>query len=149
MACRDKAAHDKPQQPLLFCPGIGHLTHLPDTDIPQHTSLASRIPTRRLLDRPVGIGRLFDRLAVESVMYHTFSITTGLWSETERASYNFDLELWDRAERLDRSLFFPGALRGPNSPVLGVPVSLFRIALCLRRYFSDGYPHWPELPRFV
>ncbi|RSL60492.1 hypothetical protein CEP54_006735 [Fusarium duplospermum] len=119
-----------------------------DIDVPQHISAASRIITLRLLNRPVGIGRLFDRLAVESVMYHTFSITTGLWSETERVSYDFDPEFWDRAEKLlDRSLFFPGAPRGLNSPVLGVPVSLFRIALFLRRYFSNGCPRSAEFER--
>ncbi|KAM0426558.1 hypothetical protein ACHAPT_008250 [Fusarium lateritium] len=112
-----------------------------DIDVPQHISAASRILTLRLLNRPVGIGRLFDRLAVESVMYHIFSITTGLWSDTKRISYDFDPEFWDRAERLlDRSLFFPGAPRGLNSPVLGVPVSLFRIALSLRRYCSTSHP---------
>lgn len=104
------------------------------TDIPRHLEAATNIITLRLSDHPVGLDRLFDLLAVESVLYHIFHAATGLWSESEQPDYRFDINFWTRAEALlDRSTFFPWASRSLNSPVLGVPISLFRLAILLRQ----------------
>jgi hypothetical protein len=103
-------------------------------DIPRHLEAATNIITLRLLDRPVGLDRLFDKLAVESVLYHIFHAATGLWSESKQPDYRFDINFWTRAEALlDRSTFFPWASRSLNSPVLGVPISLLRLAILLRQ----------------
>lgn len=100
---------------------------------------ATRIVTVRVLDQPAGLSQLFDRLAVESVMYRIFLLMTGLWSDSTGPDYEYDSLFWDRAERLlERSTFFPGTSKSFNSPVLGVPVCLFRITMLLRQFFRGG-----------
>ncbi|RMJ09413.1 hypothetical protein CDV36_010967 [Fusarium kuroshium] len=109
-------------------------------DIPRHVSAATRIVTLRLLNRPESMPRLFDRLAIESVVYQTFLVTTGLWSDRSELSYDFNPDFWDGAEKLlERSVLFPGNLRALNSPVLGVPLSLFRLVLLLRQCYRVGF----------
>jgi len=110
------------------------------TDIPMHVDAATRILTMRLLNGYMTIDHLFDRLAVESVLYQIFLVTTGLWTQPPGEDYDFDAEFWHRAEGLlDRSTFFPGRSTSFNSPVLGVPVSLFRLALTLRQQYRTGF----------
>ncbi|KAJ3533901.1 hypothetical protein NM208_g7776 [Fusarium decemcellulare] len=122
---------------LLYLHGV--MSWDTEIDCPQHVHAAARILTLRLLRRPVGIGRLFDRLAIESVMYQMFGMMTGLWSDSTQADYKFDLSFWEGAEKLlGRSTLLPGASRGFDSPVLGIPVSLFRTVLSLRQYFRSG-----------
>ncbi|RSL97982.1 hypothetical protein CEP52_010631 [Fusarium oligoseptatum] len=109
-------------------------------DIPRHVSAATRIVTLRLLNRPESMPRLFDRLAIESVVYQTFLVTTGLWSDRSELSYDFNPDFWDGAEKLlERSVLFPGNPRALNSPVLGVPLSLFRLVLLLRQCYRVGF----------
>lgn len=109
-------------------------------DIPRHLNAATNIITLRLLDSPTGIKGLFDILAVESVLYHIFHVMTGLWSDLTEPDYHFDINFWTRAETLlNRSTFFPRASRSLNSPVLGVPVSLYRLALLLRQHCRNSF----------
>lgn len=116
------------------------------TDIPMHLNAATRILTLRLLDRSITIDHLFDRLAVESVLYQIFLVTTGLWTQSARSDYNFDPEFWGRCESLlDRLTFFPGRSTSFNSPVLGVPASLFRLALTLRAQYRCHNDADPEM----
>lgn len=119
------------------------------TDIPMHVHAATRILTLRLLSRDRTIEHLFDRLAVESVLYQMFLVTTGLWSRPPEEGSHFDAEFWLRAEELlDRSTIFPGRSTSFNSPVLGVPVSLFRLSLTLRQqYRADAPPDMNVLRR--
>ncbi|KAH6983706.1 fungal-specific transcription factor domain-containing protein, partial [Ilyonectria destructans] len=103
-------------------------------DLPHHVAAATHILASRLLDRRWRITRLFDRLAVESVLYQIFLVTTGLWSDSTGFYADFYADFWTQAERLlDRSLLFPTCSTSLNSPVLGVPVSLFRVTLSLRQ----------------
>lgn len=105
-----------------------------DDDIPRHLTAATRILNLRLFSRSLSIDRLFDRLAVESVLYQIFLVTTGLWSDSAGLGYDFDIDFWNRAEKLlNRSMFFPGRSTSLNSPVLGIPASLFRLTLSLRQ----------------
>lgn len=84
--------------------------------------------------------RLFDRLAVESVISQTFLVTMGLWSDRSELCYDFDPGFWDEAEiLLERSILFPGNPRALNSPVLGVPVSLFRLVTLLGQCYRAGF----------
>lgn len=122
---------------LLFIHGcMGQGTY---SDTPQHVSAATRILSMRLFSSESSIKRPFDRLAVESVLYQIFLITTGLWSEDIPLDYQFDLEFWLKAERLlNRSIIFPDGSNSLNSPVLGVPVSLYRLALSMKQQFQDA-----------
>lgn len=117
---------------LLYLHGcMGRGTY---TDIPQHVSAATRILTLRLFSSESNITSPFDRLAVESVLYQIFLVTTGLWSEDMPLDYDFDTQFWLKAEfLLDQSLMFPNGSNILNSPVLGVPVNLFRLALSLKQ----------------
>ena len=104
------------------------------SDIPRHVNAATRILTMRLLEGQIQIKRLFDRLAIESLLYQIFLATTGLWLDPVGLDYEFNAEFWFRAEDLlERSTFFPDQPRSVNSPVLGVPVSLFRLTLSLKQ----------------
>jgi hypothetical protein len=90
----------------------------------------------------LGISRSFDRLAVESVLYQIFLVTAGLWSDPVGLDYNFDSEFWTDAERLlERSVLFPGQSNVLNSPVLGVPVTLFRLVLSLKGQYQRRWQH--------
>lgn len=109
-------------------------------DIPRHLNAATNIITLRFFHRPTGIDRLFDILAVESVLYHIFHVMTGLWSDLAEPDYQFNIDFWTQAETiLNRSTFFPRASRSLNSPVLGVPASLFRLALLLRQQCRKSF----------
>lgn len=119
---------------FLQCVGIGTYT-----DIPMHVNAAIRIIKTRLLDRHKTVHRLFDRVAVKSVLYQIFLATTGLWTQEAEAEYKFDAVFWTRAEDfLDRSTIFPGQPISLNSPVLGVPISLFRLSFMLQKQYGSG-----------
>lgn len=108
------------------------------TDIPTHVSAATRILSMRLLSSQLSIKRPFDRLAVESVLYQIFSVSTGLWFEDPPLVYQFDPQFWLRAEQLlDQSVLLPDGSNSLNSPVLGVPVSLYRLTLFLKQQFRQ------------
>lgn len=110
------------------------------TDIPRHVNAATRILTMRLFNGPLSISRSFDRLAVESVLYQIFLVTTGLWSDQIPLDYDFDARFWLQAEKLlDQSKLFPGRSNSLNSPVLGVPVTLFRLALSLKQRYQSPF----------
>ncbi|KAF5552696.1 transcriptional regulatory [Fusarium mexicanum] len=116
------------------------------SDIAQHVTAATRIVTLRLLDKPAGIQRLFDRLAVESVIYQQFLLSTGLWSESSQCDFVFDPDFWNGVEKLlDRSTLLSGAPWNVESPVLGVPLSFFRTAMILRECYRSGVSLEPEV----
>ncbi|KAJ4299572.1 hypothetical protein N0V90_004818 [Kalmusia sp. IMI 367209] len=125
---------------LLYLHGcMGRGTYF---DIPRHLNAATQVLALRLFKQTPTIGSPFDRLAVESVLYQIFLVTTGLWSDEEvnhRLDYDFDLDFWLRAERLlDQSRVFPGQSDSLNSPVLGVPAPLFRLALTLKQMYQGA-----------
>ncbi|KAM5357003.1 hypothetical protein ACJZ2D_016715 [Fusarium nematophilum] len=100
------------------------------------------ILTLRLLDRPVGITRLVDRIAIESTLYQIFLVTTGLWSDSTGLHHDLYADFWTQAERLlDRSMFFPRRPMSLNSPVLGIPVSIFRLTRSLRQQCRSRFPY--------
>jgi hypothetical protein len=127
---------------LLYLHGcMGRGTY---TDIPRHVNAAIRILTLRLLERPKQISRPFDRLAVESVLYQVFLVTTGSWSNPIDIEYRFDSHFWLQAEKLlAHSTLFPNRSMSFNSPVLGIPFTLFRLALSIRQLYQD--PHGVDL----
>ncbi|VUC28085.1 unnamed protein product [Clonostachys rosea] len=118
-------------------------------DIPQHIQAGMRLLTLHVLNKPLVASRLFDRLSLESVMYAVFLSTAGLWSDSTGFDLTFDHIFWNRAEEvLGQTNFFPENSGSSDSPVLGVSVSLFRIALSVRHVFRTGIlPEPSELQR--
>ena len=105
-------------------------------DIPFHLRAATRIIKLRLLHSPAFvITKPFDRLAVESVLFQIFLVTTAHWSkQSEKHDYVFDVKFWlDCESLLTRSTMFPGRSTSCNSPVLGIPVPLFKLNLTIKR----------------
>lgn len=111
-------------------------------DVPRHLNAATRVLALRLFKQTPIIGSLFDRLAVESVLYQIFLVSTGLWSDenvNRRLEFDFDLDFWLRAEKLiNESSVFPGQSSAMNSPVLGAPVGLFRLALTVKQMYQGA-----------
>ncbi|KAM0083143.1 hypothetical protein ACKRZS_005089 [Fusarium odoratissimum] len=110
-------------------------------DQPQHVSAAIKIIISRVLNATSADLSAFLRLALESVLYQVFLLNNGLWSSA--TSYislqSLNSEFWARSERLlehpDNMDF---ALLSLNSPVLGMPLAVMRLAtflgqLCLGR----------------
>jgi hypothetical protein len=115
------------------------------SDIPRHLDAAAKILTLRFFDGPSIFTRPFDRLAVESVLYQIFLVTTGLWSDQGPLDYNFDPQFWLQAEKLlDATAMFPERSNIFNSPVLGVSVALFRLALTLKKIYQNPQPQDEE-----
>ncbi|KAH8811146.1 hypothetical protein F5884DRAFT_266658 [Xylogone sp. PMI_703] len=107
------------------------------SDISRHLDAARSIVELRLLEQSTDLDkptRPTDILVIESILYHMFHMTTGLWSDLSEPDYVFDLDFWSRAEiRLGQSSSVPGSLMSYNSPVLGVPISLLRLTILLRQ----------------
>jgi len=98
-------------------------------DIPPHLHAAMRVLTLRFFEVPSTTLQPFDRLALESVLYQIFLTSTVLWTDGAPLA-SFDLRFWLQAEKLlEQSVMFPGKPISLNSPVLGVPVALFRLAI--------------------
>jgi hypothetical protein len=112
---------------LLYLHGcMGKGTYL---DIPPHLHAAMRVMTLRCFEKPITILRPFDHLALESVLYQIFLTTTVLWSDPSPLT-EFDLRFWLKAEDfLAKTVMFPNKPHSLNSPVLGVPVALYRLAI--------------------
>ncbi|EXJ60026.1 hypothetical protein A1O7_04175 [Cladophialophora yegresii CBS 114405] len=129
---------------LLYLHGcMGRGTY---NDIPRHVNAAIRILKLRLMERPLStsISRPFDRLAVESVLYQVFLVTMGSWcgGRLERVAYTFDAAFWLRAENLlAQSMLFriPSTSISTNSPVLGVPLDLFKLVLSIKRLWESPF----------
>jgi hypothetical protein len=112
---------------LLYLHGcMGKGTYL---DIPPHLHAAMRVISLRLFETPITILRPFDHLALESVLYQKFLTNTVLWSDRSPLT-DFDLLFWLKAEHfLNKTVMFPNKPHSLNSPVLGVPVALYRLAI--------------------
>lgn len=105
-------------------------------DIPPHLHAAMRVLTLRFFEIPTTMLQPFDCLALESVLYQIFLTSTVLWTDAAPLA-EFDLRFWLKAEQLlERSILFPGKSTSVNSPVLGVSVSLFRLAIQTRQAFQ-------------
>ncbi|KAH7396298.1 hypothetical protein BKA66DRAFT_454846 [Pyrenochaeta sp. MPI-SDFR-AT-0127] len=117
---------------LHGCVGLGT-----SSDIPPHLSAAMNLLTLRLSESPLKISRPFDRLALESVLYQVFLGSTGLWSDSV-PYHSFDLQFWLQTELLlEQSILFPGHSYTLNSPVLGIPVPLYRLAIQVKNMYQN------------
>ena len=116
------------------------------SDIPMHLDAATRIIQLRFMGSgSTVLHRLFDRLAVESVMYQIFLVSTGCWAGTDahvHSHYKFDPHFWLQCEALlARSTIFPGQSASRNSPVLGVPWALFKLILTIKQLLGSPLQH--------
>ncbi|KAI7771025.1 hypothetical protein LZL87_004812 [Fusarium oxysporum] len=110
-------------------------------DQPQHVSAAIKIIISRVLNATSADLSAFLRLALESVLYQVFLLNNGLWSSA--TSYvslqSLNSEFWARSEKfLEHPTNLDFALLSLNSPVLGMPLAVMRLAtflgqLCLGR----------------
>ncbi|KAF5253339.1 hypothetical protein FANTH_1751 [Fusarium anthophilum] len=110
-------------------------------DQPQHVSAAIKIIVSRIMNVTSTDLTAFLRLALESVLYEVFLLNNGLWSSANSyiSLQSLDPEVWARSEKLlehPRNLDFH--LLSLNSPVLGMPLAVMRLAtvlgqLCLGR----------------
>jgi hypothetical protein len=108
-----------------------------------HLNAAAQIIRLRFLHDPsFTISRPFDRLAVESVLYQIFLVTTGCWGgDPVHIDYHFDCKFWLDCEKLlTRSTIFPGQTTSCNSPVLGVPLALLKLVLTLKQLYQCSMP---------
>ncbi|CVK99372.1 uncharacterized protein FMAN_02214 [Fusarium mangiferae] len=110
-------------------------------DQPQHVSAAIEIITSRILNATSADLSAFLRLSLESVLYQVFLLNNGLWSSA--TSYEslqpLNAEFWARSEKLlEHPTNLDLSLLSLNSPVLGMPLAVMRLAtflgqLCLGR----------------
>ncbi|KAF5680462.1 hypothetical protein FDENT_8401 [Fusarium denticulatum] len=110
-------------------------------DQPQHVSAAIKIIISRILNATSTDLTTFLRLALESVLYQVFLLNNGLWSSVNSyvSFQSLNSEFWALSEKLlehPTSLDF--SLLSINSPVLGMPLAVMRLAtylgqLCLGR----------------
>jgi hypothetical protein len=91
-------------------------------------------------NHPVSLNTPVGTLAAESVLYHMFHVMTGLWSEGIEAGKKLTIGFWIQVEDLLNQATSPDGSGITNSPVLGVPAPLLRLALMLRRLY-----HYPTL----
>lgn len=113
------------------------------SDIPPHLNAAMMILNIRLLNGETKISRPFERIALESVMFQIFLVNTELWSErmpAEKFTQHFK-RFWVNSEKLvDRSPAYEGPY-SLNSPVLGVPAPLFRLAMQAKEEYQKLAPY--------
>ncbi|KAG9504850.1 hypothetical protein J7337_004829 [Fusarium musae] len=110
-------------------------------DQPQHVTAAIKIISFRILNSRSTDLTTFLRLALESVLYQVFLLNNGLWSSANSyvSLQSLNSEFWALSEKLlenPTSLDF--SLLSINSPVLGMPLAVMRLAtflgqLCLGR----------------
>ncbi|KAL7949506.1 hypothetical protein V8C42DRAFT_311082 [Trichoderma barbatum] len=115
------------------CIGLGTYA-----DVPRHVKAATQILKLRHVREPVKSNRFLDRIAIESILYQIFLTTMGLWSDFVLHDFNFDSDFWAQAELLLNGWrpLFPGSPTSVNSPVLGIPISLFRTIILLRQQWQ-------------
>ncbi|KAF4442594.1 hypothetical protein FACUT_1906 [Fusarium acutatum] len=114
-------------------------------DQPQHVSAAIKIIISRILNATSADLTTFLRLALESVLYQVFLLNNGLWSSTTSyiSLHSLDSEFWARSEKLlEHPTNLDFSLLSINSPVLGMPLAVMRLAtflgqLCLGREFAN------------
>lgn len=110
--------------------------------MPRHVEAAIKLVKIRLLNSPnLTLRTPFERIAVESVLYQVFLITMGSWTTPRLYDFDFDPNFWSRAERLlAQSKLFPEQPDYLNSPVLGIPVRLFRLVLSVTQLYRSESP---------
>lgn len=95
----------------------------------------------RLFDNPLTLQRPFDYVALESVLYQVFLTSTGLWTD-DACDDDFNLDFWLRAEiMLQTTRLLPDEPHSVNSPVLGVPVELFRLTVQTKQILQQPEKH--------
>lgn len=102
----------------------------PDTvnDAPKHVAGAIQLLTLRYNDTlfSAAVSSAYDRIMIESVLYQTFLLAL---RNPFSPSFHVDSFFLESTETLLASLTFWEASVAANSPVLGIPVSFYRLLL--------------------
>jgi hypothetical protein len=83
---------------------------------------------------------------IESVIYQIFQLEMGFWSDDREKGlqYRFDPRFWLKCERLLRSSSkFPELPDASSSPVLGIPMAMYKMMLMIRRLWTM-HPRPPD-----
>jgi hypothetical protein len=117
---------------------IGDGTH---DDISIHVSAAVQVLERRFLQSgtKLGLECPVDRLVVESVLYQIFQLEMGFWSDVtgKGLAYQFDPRFWLKCEGLlHGSSTTPGPIDASTSPVLGIPMAIYKLMLMIRKLWT-------------
>lgn len=106
-------------------------------DVPQHVAAMSRILSMRLFRSPKPAMNSFTKLALESVLNQIFLVSTGLWTDDVACQITFDSPFWFKAETLlVRCDPDSDQMSSASSPVLGIPVPLFRLAMTVKQFYQ-------------
>lgn len=110
-------------------------------DTSTHANAAVQVVERRFFQSGAenDLQEPTDRLVVESVVYQIFQLEMGFWSDDrdKGLSYRFDPRFWLKCERLLRSSSkFPELPDASSSPVLGIPMAVYKMMLMIRRLWT-------------
>jgi len=100
-----------------------------------------RVLERRFFQPQAGADLKYstDRLLVESVIYQIFQVEMGYWSDgaSNRLPHQFDPGFWLRCEHfLHGSSGSPELCDASISPVLGIPMAVYKLMLIIRRLWT-------------
>ena len=115
-------------------------------DTSTHVNAAVQVLERRFFQSAVtaDLEQKTDRLVVESVIYQIFQLEMGFWSDNagKNPAYQSDPRFWLKCERLLRgSSTCPGLPDASTSPVLGIPMAIYKLMLMIRRlWIMDSRP---------
>jgi hypothetical protein len=110
-------------------------------DVSTHVNAAVRVLERRFFEpgAEIDLQQPTDRLFVESVLYQIFQLEMGFWSDDRETgpTYQFDARFWLKCEHLLRSSpKFPELPDASFSPVLGIPITAYKMMLMIRRLWT-------------
>ena len=97
-----------------------------------------KIVTLRYFKRHSATSQPFERLALESVLFSSFMVSMGLWSDEFNLNCTFDLNFWLHTEQLlNQTNKLPDPFLGVDSPVIGIPIGLLKLLLSIRQLQYD------------
>jgi hypothetical protein len=110
-------------------------------DTSTHVNAAVQVLERRFFQpgAEIDLQQPTDRLMVESVIYQIFQLEMGFWSDDREKClpYQFDPRFWLKCENLLRSSSkFPELPDASSSPVLGIPMAIYKLMLMIRRLWT-------------
>lgn len=123
---------------MIFLYPHGNMGNGTYNDTSTHVNAAVQVLERRFFQSGVtsDLQRTTDRLVVESVIYQIFQLEMGFWSDSSGkvVAYQSDPKFWLKCERLlCGSSTFSQLPDASKSPVLGIPMAIYKLMLMIRR----------------
>jgi hypothetical protein len=134
-------AHNDILTSIIFLYLHGNMGSGTYSDISIHVNAAMRVLKRRFFQLGAGASsmRPTDRLLVESVIYQIFQVEMGYWSDGpgKGLAHQFDPGFWSGCERFLHGLSVsPESHDASISPVLGIPMVIYKLMLIIRRLWT-------------